>query len=611
MPSFKDRLIANILDIQEKARDVSKSIVKTTDYLLIYLSVLGILTIVYRLGFPKKDEVDIKLIWILEFIAATLFVGIFIRFILTFNLSEIKKKLATEFSLIVALFLILGNRYIFPDWFEENIPFLRVFEMNFILYLAIVIVFLAEVTGKSLKFFTVSLNPARIFIYSFILLILIGTGLLLLPRATVNGITIIDALFTSTSAVCVTGLTVVDTETQFTAMGKVIIFWLFQIGGLGIMTFTSFFGFLFKGEFSYKNELFLQSIVNENKMDEIFKTLLKIIVITFSIEILGAIMIYFCIPEHVFESTKDRIFFSIFHSVSAFCNAGFSTFSEGLFHNNFRFNYNLQLIIAFLIIIGGLGFPIVFNFYRYIKHYVTNKWKQKVYHKNFIHAPRIIHLNTKLVVFTTICLIVGGTIFIYFLESGNSLKEHTWNGKIVTAFFSAVTPRTAGFNVIDMTTLMPATILIYLFLMWVGASPASTGGGIKTTTFALAFINTVTVAQGKEKIELFRREISEESVKRALTIIFMSTIVIGLAILLLTFTDPEKRMINIAFECFSAFSTVGLTLGVTPELSPAGKLIIIVVMLTGRVGIITFIIGFARKAKGFIHRYPKENIFIN
>lgn len=611
MTSLQNRIQPQLDFIIENASRIKKLLIKIANGILIYLSTFAILLIIYKLGFPKQEWVEAKILSVLEFFSGVFILSLLLRFILTFQIEHLKEKLLSEFALAVVISLIIANRVIAPKWFDENMPFLDFLRNNLFLYLSLLAVFLAEISQKSLNLYTISLNPARIFIYSFLLLIFTGAGLLLLPRSTVNGISIIDALFTSTSAVCVTGLTVIDTASQFTNFGKFIIFFLFQTGGLGIMTFTSFFGFLFKGEFSFNNELFLQSLVNEEKMGEIFKTILKIILTTFGIELAGAFFIYLSIPDNVWPANENKLFFVLFHSVSAFCNAGFSILPDGLFNKSFRFNYNFQIIIAFLIILGGLGFPIVFNVYRYIKHFIKNRWNQLLFRKRYVHVPRIINLNTKLVAVTTLALLLAGMMFYLLFEWDNTLKPHSWNGKIVTAFFGSVTPRTAGFNTIDIGTLLPATILIYLFLMWIGASPGSTGGGVKTTTFAIAILNCLAVAKGKDKIELYKREIAEESIKRSLTIIFLSIIFIGLAILLLTLSDPEKPLIAVVFECFSAFSTVGLTLGITPSLTPWGKMVIIVAMLIGRVGTLTIIIAFFRKTRALMYRYPKENIFIN
>jgi potassium uptake TrkH family protein len=445
---------------------------------------------------------------------------------------------------------------------------------------------------------------------SFVLLILLGTGLLLLPRATVQGISPLDALFTSASAVCVTGLITVDTATYFTTFGKTVILMLIQLGGLGIMTFTSFLTLFFQRSSSFQNQLFMQGLINEESIGNTMRTIGNIVWITFLVEFLGACLLYASIGPAEMPHMHDRIGFAIFHSISAFCNAGFSTLSAGLYDTNFRFNYAFQLVIIALIIIGGIGFPIIFNLYRYLRERVSSRWRQLVRRERYVYVPRIINVNTKLVLLTTAILLVGGTLFYALLEYDNTMREHSGVGKFVTALFGGVTPRTAGFNTVDMTQLTTPLILIYLLLMWIGASPGSTGGGIKTTTFSLAFLNIASIARGKERLDLFGRHVPSKSVQQAFAVMMLSFLVIGMATLLIAYFNPGIPIIKVAFEAFSAYSTVGLSLNVTSELTTGSKLVVIVTMFLGRVGTFTLIAGVVSKMDDLTHRYPSENIII-
>jgi Trk-type K+ transport system membrane component len=329
----------------------------------------------------------------------------------------------------------------------------------------------------------------------------------MLPKATYDGISFLNALFTATSAVCVTGLAVVDTGQYFTGFGQTIIMTLIQIGGLGIMTFTSYFSYFFRGGASYENQLQLKEMTNTERIADVFTTLKKIIFLTFLIEGIGALFIYGSIDKSLMPSLMDRTFFSVFHSISAFCNAGFSTLSNSLYEVGFKFNYPLHLSFAFLFIIGGLGFPILFNSYYYFKHLIVDRWLRKK--KRAIHKPWVVNINTRIVLVTTGVLIVGATILFYILEYNNTLSEHGFFGKIVTAFFGATTPRTAGFNSIDTAALAFPTVMLVILMMWIGASPGSTGGGIKTSTVAVATLNFMSIARGKDRIEVFNRLYSE------------------------------------------------------------------------------------------------------
>jgi Trk-type K+ transport system membrane component len=377
------------------------------------------------------------------------------------------------------------------------------------------------------------------------------------------------------------------------------------------MTFTSYFSYFFRGGSSYENQLVLREMTNSEKIAEVYKTLKKIIWLTFSIEAIGAILIYSSIDRSIIPSVAGRTFFSVFHSISAFCNAGFSTLFNNLFEPGFRYNYPLHLIIAFLIIIGGLGFPIVFNFINYLKHLLVNRVLPFTRKNKAVHIPWVISINTRIVIITTLLLLVGGTLCFYLLEFNNTLAEHSGYGKIVTAFFEATTPRTAGFNSVDFTALNFATVLILFLLMWIGASPASTGGGIKTTTFAISVLNFLSLARGKDRIEVYRREVSDTSVRRAFAIISLSLIVIGISIFLISNIDSNLNLLSVAFEVVSAYGTVGLSLGITSDLSSASKLVIIFTMFIGRVSMLTLMIALFRKVKHLKYRYPTEEILIN
>ena len=450
-------------------------------------------------------------------------------------------------------------------------------------------------------------NPAIVFVGSFLILALTGGFLLMLPSATTNGITFTNALFTATSAVCVTGLTVVDTSVAFTIVGQSIILVLIQLGGIGILTFTSFFAFFFRGSSSFKEGLNTKDFIAQEGLRDVFRAALNVVMFTLGIELVGAIFIYSSIID--IATIENKFFFSIFHSISAFCNAGFSILSAGLYDEGIRFDYFLQWSIMILIIFGGLGHNIVFNFYQKIKTHVVELFDISIIHKKV----RIITLNTQIVIYTTLVLLIGGFIFLFISEYNNTLLEHqTTFGKITAAAFNAVTPRTAGFNTVDYTKMNVPSLLVIIFLMWIGGSPASTAGGIKTSTFALATLNIFAVATGKSRIQLFGRRISSESTSRAFAILCISLITIGISIIMLLIFEPkETPVLAVAFECFSAYSTVGLTLNLTPTLTEPSKYVLIASMFIGRIGMLNLMVGLLRRMNHQFYEYPKENILIN
>jgi Trk-type K+ transport system membrane component len=476
--------------------------------------------------------------------------------------------------------------------------------------ITILLTFIREFSEQNINYKRTLFNPAQIFIISFLGIILFGAFLLMLPNATYQGISFLDALFTSTSAVCVTGLIVVDTGSYFTQLGQTFILILIQAGGIGILTFASYFSYFFKGVSTYENQLVLSDMTNSDKIGEVFNTLKKILGITFTFEILGAVFIFFNVNSAQLPTFFERAYFSVFHSISAFCNAGFSTLQNGLYEEGFRFNYGLQSIIIVLLMLGGLGFPILANLMKYSKYYIKIKILG-IKKSHFQYKPWVLSINSRITLITTFSLFAFGTVLFYISEYNNVLSDHSGIGKLVTALFGSATPRTAGFNTIDMTSLNLSTIMVTFLLMWVGASPASTGGGIKTSTFAIATLNFISLAKGKSRIEIYRREIADISVRRAFATISLSLVVIGAGIIGITYFDAEKRLIDVAFECFSAYSTVGLSLGITASLSSYSKIIIITIMFIGRVSMLSILIAVFKKIKHKNYRYPTEEIIIN
>ena len=455
--------------------------------------------------------------------------------------------------------------------------------------------------------YDVYFNPAIVFVGSFLILALSGAFLLMLPSATTNGISFTNALFTATSSVCVTGLAVLDTSQDFTTVGQSIILVLIQLGGIGILTFTSFFAFFFRGSSSFKEGLNTKDFLAHEGLKDVFRVALNVVIFTLAVEIIGAVFIYFSVSNNT--AIANKVFFSTFHSISAFCNAGFSIFSNGLFNDSIRFNYGFQWIIMILVVFGGLGHNIVFNFFQYLKTYVLELFNKKRIHK----IVPIITLNTKIVVYTTLILLVAGFGFLFISEYTNTILEHkTVFGKITNAAFGSVTPRTAGFNVVDYSAMTVPSLLFVIFLMWIGASPASTGGGVKTSTFAIATLNIIAIARGKSRIQLFGRRLSAETTLRAFAILCISLIVIGFAMMALLILEPKDTpLLTVVFECFSAYSTVGLSLNFTPTMSEASKYVIIAVMFIGRIGMLNLMVGLFRELNHQFYEYPKENILIN
>src|SRR5690606_8263575 len=274
-----------------------------------------------------------------------------------------------------------------------------------------------------------------------------------------------------------------------------------------------------------------------------------------------------------------------------------------------KFNYPFQLVIAILFILGGVGFPIVFNLYAYLKIKAKNVYRRIFKIPMRDHIPRLININSRLALVVSGILIIVGLVTYIVFEQNATLRQHpTFFGKLVTSFFGAVTPRTAGFNTIDTTALAFPTIMVYILFMWIGASPGSMGGGIKTTTIGVAVLNVISIIQGKDRTEFSGAEISQNSIRRAFAIILISFAITGLSIFLISISDNDKGLLNIAFESFAAFSTTGLSLGITADLSTFSKFVLILTMFVGRVGVITIFIAFVQQSQQLYYRYPKEEI---
>jgi len=569
--------------------------------LLFWILLISLGLVIYQISFPKESVIHDRVNDLLRQIPRVLIPIYLYKWILPF-LAPAKHghPLAKDASdLVFALGLFAFHVLKHSHWLLES---------EWFLYIVLALVASFKLMRESELLKSTVLNPSLLLAGSFILLILIGTAILLIPGASYGNLSFIDALFLSTSAVCITGLASVDPGVALTPLGHASLLVLIQLGGLGLMTFTNFFSYLFKGGMSFHNHMVMSNLIETNTPSSLASILLKIFVYTGLIELLGALLIWWCT-----DWPGDADFLtSLFHSISAFCNAGFSTLEGGLYHPQVRFSYSLQLIISFLIILGGIGFPVVIDMYDSLKRiFVANIWRDWGKKRGFISPARYLTVHSRLVLTSTFVLLLLGMLVFFVAERNNVLKEHTtWTGKWVASFFGSVTPRTAGFASFDVGSLMQGTVLAYLLLMWIGASPSSTGGGVKTTTFAIAFSNVIALARGKDRVELFRREISSESIRRAFAVIFLSLIIIGLAIFLISLLEPHQSLTRIAFECFSAYSTVGLSMNLTPELGTGSKYVLIVTMIIGRIGLFTFLVGVLQKSPAHAYRYPKENVLI-
>ena len=574
-------------------------------FVLASLTTLGLLA--YEYGYAVPDTSKTHITYGYNLMMYIFLSGSLVNILL--NLKDIWHEKGFWIEMIVLfllLFVIITQSPLhFPstEWLQRIDPILMR-----ILLLFISIIQLSKAIVSTLQRY---IRPELMFTYSFLFIVFTGAALLMLPKAHSHPLSFTDALFTATSAVCITGLTTVDTATTYTLTGQIIILLLIQIGGVGVMTFTSFIAMSFFTQTSFTDQMALKNILSEESMNNIFKTLMYTFFTTIFIEAVGSWILWWEVHDFPREKIENPTFFAIFHSVSAFCNAGFSTLPENLNNPVTRSLYGFQCWIAVLIILGGIGFPIVFNYGKLFNHKIRNLiYRLQGSSQRMPSHVRIVNTTTRIVITATLFLVIGGTVLFFIFEHNHLLKELPWRGKLAVSFLGAVTPRTAGFNNVSMNLLSTPTIVLTMLLMWIGASPLSTGGGIKTTTFTIVVKNIFSTLRGKENIEIFKRQLPKENVKRAHAIVLLSILWISINTLLITIVVPGSQPTQALFEMISALSTVGLSLNFTPQLTLPGKIIIILTMFVGRVGLFTLLTGIFRQQKSQHYTYAEDNVIL-
>ncbi|UQZ33278.1 Trk family potassium uptake protein [Paenibacillus sp. PK3_47] len=436
------------------------------------------------------------------------------------------------------------------------------------------------------------LSPPQILVAGFAAVILIGTLLLMLPVSSVSGLPMrfTDALFTATSATCVTGLVVVDTGTYFSTFGQTVILLLIQIGGLGFMTMATLFALLLRRKISLRDRLILQEAMNQSSIEGIVRLIRKVLLYSLVIEAGAASVLTL---RWAFDMPFGRaLYYGVFHAVSMFNNAGFDLFGEYRSLTGYVSDPVVNLVVLFLIVSGGIGFIVMSDLVDYRK-------------------KRRLLLHTKVVLSMTAALLLTGTAVIFIFEFTNprTLGALDLGGKLWAAFFQSATPRTAGANTVDIAGLRQATQFFIIILMFIGASPGSTGGGIKTTTFTLMVGAVISMLRGREDIVLFRYRLAQERVFKALTIALLALLLIVTVSMVLSTTE-QRPFLMILFETTSAFATVGLSMGLTPELTEIGKVLLCLTMFAGRLGLLTLAFALGPKQGKPLYKYPEGKMII-
>ena len=483
---------------------------------------------------------------------------------------------------------------------DDSTGVIRVLENRAIYLLVLFLISSIELSSTVISSLGRKSNPSLMMAVSFLFIIMAGSGMLLMPRCIQQGVHLswIDSLFTATSAVCVTGLTTIDVPSTFTSFGQLVIMMLIQVGGLGVMTITSFFALFFMGNTSIYNQMQVQDMVSSKSLASLWSTLLNIFGFTAVLELAGAVLIFLNIHGTIGLDIRHELFFSMFHAVSAFCNGGFSNYQDGVGASVLMEGHCwLYIILALLIILGGIGYPVLVN----LKMAVT-KYKK---------GRHLFDLNTKIVLRTTMMLIVFGTALLAFFEWNNTFAGMPIREKLTQAFFNAVSPRTAGFISVDLNSMCIQSIFIYTLLMWIGGASQSTAGGVKVNAFAVAFLNIRAIIHGTTRVEFAGRELSTDSIRRANAAVFVSIILLSVFVFLVTLTEPDLPLKAIVFECVSAFATVGSSLGITSSLQDTSKVLLVVLMFIGRVGLVTMAQGLLKQYKNQNYKLPQDNITIS
>ncbi len=565
------------------------------------LPVAGLVIVVILIGWPQGPELEQQLI-----LATRLVSGLFgIIFLINWFLSDEAEHLPSGPRWILPL---LAAMILVSAVFEGPVSAWLQREVHFSVHLVLLVLILGQqVAAAVLRLVSwlpviensllQRLNPGTILFGTFAMLIIGGTFLLKLPNATHGQLGWLDALFTSASAVCVTGLIVVDTATAFTPLGQGIILLLIQMGAFGIVTLTFFLAVITGQGFSVASRVFIRDLMNLENLRHLRLALAFLFVLTLILEVSGAGLLYFfwsrsgAVPDHL-------LWASVFHSVSAFCNAGFSIFSAGLMDPSAVFNHPVQGILMILIVLGGIGFPVMMEVVRMLKRRLA--------------APRSRQrwsVHTRLVLVTTLILLAGGTLLLFlsdYPDAGQGIGSRLWE-----SLFNAITTRTAGFNISDMAGLSSAATAVFIFLMFIGGSPGGFAGGIKTTTYALSMLNLRRILLARREVEIFDRRIDEVLCNRAFAVLLFSCLWIFAATTLVLFLEPGLTLLDTLFETVSAFSTVGLSRGITAELTNPSKLVIILTMFVGRIGVMNFLFSLIVVApRERPLRLPRERIII-
>lgn len=592
----------------------SKAMVLNIFSVLHVIAVLGAMgLLVFYYGYAQTSESESLIFRIIQFIFAFYIIRYIVRFIYDFEPRKFIKHNWLE-GIIVLLLLVEGIAYNFTDGMIIQRLFTRGdardisdFSTIFI-QMFIFIMFVINLVKKRQFNPWFKVHPALLFTLSILFMTLVGAGLLMLPEMSTirGGMPFIDALFTSMSSVSVTGLTTVDISESLTFKGQIVVLGLIKLGGLNTIAFGALMLVVAKLGVGIKYHEVIEDFVNKNSVLKARSMLFKIVLWASIIEVIGILLLFVGFGnEGVFADTKTRLFQSVFHGLSGFNNAGLSILPGGMMHPDVIDNYFVHTVIMILFFLGGLGMIYVFDLFEIsrLRERMRKPWKT-------------IEFGTKISLYYTLALLLLGAVVFYIFEYDNTLKDVSGFGGVISAFFESMTTRNAGFNVVDTSELSMPVIIVFLFLMFIGASSGSAGGGIRTSTFAVVWASVIGIIKGRKHTELFKRTISNDTVLKAYAVFMFFVLgnVIGPFILSITEADllasGQYDFLDLIFEHVSAASTVGLSTGITPDLSEAGKFVLIVAMFIGRVGTLTIAYLLGKQVISKRYKYPQGHTMI-
>ncbi len=554
--------------------------------LTILVSIFTMGVILYFYGFPQTEQT----IFFCNIVVSCSLLFYILKYVLSafFNVHSVLYIKKNWIEGLVILFIIIWFiiPYIFGsgsfellNYHEEkgfNEIVVLLIQSYFFLSILIELLSVGDFLGK------IKIGPGGLLIISFLILISIGTLLLLLPEMSTNGISLIDAMFTATSASCVTGLSTLDLGTDFTFKGQFIVMLLIQLGGINIVCFASFLSYFYKGG-TLRHQSVMKEMLNTTLQSSRSLTR-EIVLYTVTIELIGFafLLIHLNVTQNYSSSISDNAFLSAFHTIASFNNAGFCFLEGGMTNPVFRYDYYIQTVTMILIFLGGIGFLTIHDILTVPKG-VKSRWSR-------------LQITSKVVLKLSFIFILFGAVSFFILEYNNVNAESSLLDRIYTALFTSISSRTAGFNTVDIPELNMSTRLVILVLMLIGAAPGSTGGGIKLTTFYILFKSAIATASGKRQVAIYNRSIPNETVDKAYVVLLFTVVIILIGSFILTISDSQFSLEEIFFEVASAFGTAGISSGVTTYLSTFGKFIIIIIMYIGRITVLTLALSIVRRA---------------